>query len=350
MRIKPLPAYHGDSILVSFADQNINRNILIDTGPSKTYGKTDRPLNKEINKIEEHREHIDLLVITHIDDDHIAGGLKMFGDTNFDATLIKKVWFNSGELIATHFNEESENSRELKLPRSGLLPLSVSQGVSLENTLKAYGLMSPQIVMSGHEEELGNAKIRVLSPQESGLKELHQKWEHEKSGLMKIAAGHQDFSKSISELAARKFEEDSSVPNGSSLSLLIEVNGKSALLLGDAHPSSVESSLKEMGYSEERKLEVDIVKLSHHGSRKNTSPELLKLIECEKYIVSTDGSRHGLPDKESLARVIHNNKDRKTQFFFNFSNRVTNKIFLTEDQEMYSFEIFFIDPASGILL
>jgi hypothetical protein len=105
-----------------------------------------------------------------------------------------------------------------------------------------------------------------------------------------------------------------------------------------------------MGYSEERKLEVDIVKLSHHGSRKNTSPELLKLIECEKYIVSTDGSRHGLPDKESLARVIHNNKDRKTQFFFNFSNRVTNKIFLTEDQEMYSFEIFFIDPASGILL
>jgi hypothetical protein len=65
--IKPLKAFHGDSILVSFDDNGTTRNILIDGGPGNTYSKPPKALKREIEKIEKRGENIDLLVITHID-------------------------------------------------------------------------------------------------------------------------------------------------------------------------------------------------------------------------------------------------------------------------------------------
>ena len=52
------------------------------------------------------------------------------------------------------------------------------------------------------------------------------------------------------------------------------------LLLADSHPSVIVASLRALYYSETQKLTVDYMKVSHHGSRYNTSPELLSLINC----------------------------------------------------------------------
>jgi hypothetical protein len=81
------------------------------------------------------------------------------------------------------------------------------------------------------------------------------------------------------------------------------------LLLADAHDDVVQASIRSLKdkagnlYSEENPLFVDYVKLSHHGSQYNTSPEFLRLISSKDFIVSTDGSKHGLPNKRTLARV-----------------------------------------------
>jgi len=348
MIIKPLPAYHGDCILISFPDRGMNRNVLIDTGPSKTYGKRNCILNKELSRIKNNGEFIDLLVITHIDDDHIAGALKMFGDSRFDKDLVKKVWFNSGELISDYFNEKNKNDREVKLLQTGIVSMSIDQGVSLENTLKSSDMIPSSVIKRGHIASLHNANIKVVSPGKAGLHKLHSNWETEKTGFQMLSGGHDDFNKPISELAVKPFKKDTSVPNGSSLALLFEAGEKKALLLGDAYPSVVEDGLRNLGYSDTNKLRLDVVKLSHHGSRKNTSPDLLKLLDCESYIVSTDGSRHGLPDKESIARVIHNNTGKNTHIYFNYKNRVTEKLFLPCDREEYSFDYDFIDPELGL--
>lgn len=79
----------------------------------------------------------------------------------------------------------------------------------------------------------------------------------------------------------------------------------------------------ERSYSTDNPLSVDYVKLSHHGSQHNTSPEFLKLIECQNYIISTNGSGHGHPDKRTLARIA--DRHPHSTIWFNY-RRVYNAI------------------------
>jgi hypothetical protein len=104
--------------------------------------------------------------------------------------------------------------------------------------------------------------------------------------------------------------------------------------LGDAHPSVVVETLRcYYGISPENKLSVDVVKLSHHGSKRNTNAELLNHIKSNRFIVSSDGSQ-GLPDKECLARIIRF-AGQKVEFCFNSS--IGSKIFKLEDRQAYAF-------------
>ena len=67
---------------------------------------------------------------------------------------------------------------------------------------------------------------------------------------------------------------------------IVRCDGLSALMLGDAFPNEIEAYLRGKGYSEENKLAVDFVKVSHHGSRNNISNTLLDIIDCVNYLIS----------------------------------------------------------------
>jgi beta-lactamase superfamily II metal-dependent hydrolase len=71
------------------------------------------------------------------------------------------------------------------------------------------------------------------------------------------------------------------------------------LFLGDAHDQVVADNIRTLGYSDTNKLKLDLVKISHHGSQHNTSSETLSL-DSPCYVISTDGSKHGLPNKGLL--------------------------------------------------
>ena len=64
------------------------------------------------------------------------------------------------------------------------------------------------------------------------------------------------------------------------------------------------------------------VKISHHGSKYNTSPKLLDLIDSQHFIISTGGSKsHKLPDREVIARILFHSKrnlNRKRTIYFNY--------------------------------
>ncbi|WP_046405244.1 MBL fold metallo-hydrolase, partial [Odoribacter sp. N15.MGS-14] len=104
VELKLLPVSNGDSIHLRFSDQDgIMRNILIDGGPAKAYEylnskkkKEEGALKELINFIRAKNEQIDLLILTHIDDDHIGGILRWFEDSLNLNDLVKEVWFNSG--------------------------------------------------------------------------------------------------------------------------------------------------------------------------------------------------------------------------------------------------------------
>ncbi|MCY1183644.1 hypothetical protein D9M73_242830 [compost metagenome] len=76
------------------------------------------------------------------------------------------------------------------------------------------------------------------------------------------------------------------------------------LFLGDAHDEVVTRNLRMLGYKETNKLNVDLVKISHHGSQYNTSSELLSLMAAQNFVISTNGRKHGLPNKRTIARIL----------------------------------------------
>lgn len=333
MNIKSLPAFNGDSFLVSFSDKKgVVRNILIDGGTPRTYR---RHLKPELEAILKKGQSIDLLIVTHIDDDHIGGIKELYQDTSFDRSFIKNIWFNSGILLFDFFQEGRDENREVKIIMDDQTEMSVGQGVTLENALLIEGRWQQDLIHTGIPPfEFYGAKITILSPGEDELKKLHKRWEIETEGQVLMSGENDDFDIPISELIEKPFQEDKAVPNGSSIALLFEYAGVSLLLLGDAHPSVIERSLRKLGYSEENMLNVDLVKVSHHSSKKNTSPALLAIIKSEYFMISTDGNRHGLPDKEAMARIISANSG--CNLYFNYDSFM-KKLFSDVDQRDYSF-------------
>ena len=334
MKIRFLPAFNGDCILISFKHEGNERNILIDGGIPKTY---QRHLKPELDKLVNRGEKIDLLIVTHIDDDHIGGIKELYQDTEFSKDFIKEIWFNSGDLLSDYFGSERETVRAVEIIKDNQTEMSVGQGITLEKELKVEkgNWVQKLIRVSDNKIDFLGLFITVLSPNEEKLKRLHKHWEIEMDKKVKMSGEHDDFNIPISELIKRKFNEDKTIPNGSSIALLIEKNSKSVLLLGDALPSVVSDSLERLRMvSEENKLKLDLVKVSHHASKGNTSPKLLSLMECNKFVVSTDGSKHGLPDKEAIARIIASQPD--STIYFNY-DEISKEIFTQEDKDHYSF-------------
>lgn len=332
--LKILKAAHGDCIFIrGNFDGDVPRNILIDGGPSKVYRhhQIKGELFKELESIRDLDQSIDLLILTHVDDDHIGGLLSGFKNDGLLAQLTKKVWFNSGKLIFEFFGEQHESSNLLALENlstTGEGNISISQGVTFESYIEEQGIWARSLILEGEVRTEFGAKFSFLSPTKEKLRKLLTKWEREKPDSL-ISSKNTDYEMSFDELlASDDFREDRSVHNGSSIAFIFEYGERRILLLGDAHDHIVVNSIKKkIALGESNKFE--LVKLSHHGSKYNTSLEFLNLIDCNKFVVSTDASKHGLPDKLTLARVYKSNS--RATIYFNYPEIVRPKVFSEEE-------------------
>src|SRR5690606_21901531 len=85
------------------------------------------------------------------------------------------------------------------------------------------------------------------------------------------------------------FVKDISKPNKSSISIIVTYKNFNGLFLADAHVEDIIAGIREMGYEN---TQFNVTKLSHHGSEKNTSTELLELLGKTEYILCADKSKH----------------------------------------------------------
>jgi len=341
MRIKILPAFHGDSIIISFESDGTTKHILIDGGPSAAYRCV---LKNELKKIQDNEESIELLIITHIDDDHIGGIIKLFEYDDIDKNIIKKIWFNSGNILSKEFSKTENEKREIQITDIGDVSKSYKQGITLEKEILKYG-WKQEIIKTGNENNISGVKIKVLTPSKETLRELNNNWQKEGDKKVKMAATGNDHSLSIDKLLENAFVEHTTLQNKSSISFIIEFDDKKILMLGDAISSEIIKGLKLLGYSENNKIVTNFVKLPHHGSKYNLSYELLKMIECDNFIVSTDGTRHCLPDKETFARIITYYPE-PINLFFNYKE-IAEKTFLPEERKRVN--LFFLEATDFIL-
>ena len=113
-----------------------------------------------------------------------------------------------------------------------------------------------------------------------------------------------------------KLGYDSSVNNEASIAFLFEYEGIRIAFLADAKPAACMRGLKELGV--QMPYHVDVVKLSHHGSRNNTSDMLIKNLETEAYMLSTNGHRQKVPNKATIAHLLKNAEGKKVCLFCNY--------------------------------
>lgn len=335
MKIKFLKAFNGDSIWISFIESKTPRNIIIDGGTGDTYKnniKKKGSLFETIEDIKRLEQKIDLLVLTHFDDDHIGGILRWLNKDKNASKLIKKIWFNSGKEIAKKFESDENKDLDIEINEGADdFRTSPKQGITFEKYLRDNNLWEGEIIEQGSEYDLFGLKFKNLSPNIEKLDNLLKLYKKQQNYF--TSGDNYDFQTSLKDfineesLPDFKFKEDASVANGSSIAFIMEYKNKSFLFLADAHPSVVIEGLNKFGYNRDNLLNVEFMKVSHHGSMYNTNKELLEIIKTNNYLISSNATKHGLPNKRTIARIINNNPNAIIRFNYD----LTDRIFLDED-------------------
>ena len=299
-KMNVLQAGSGDSIFITYTDtRGILRNILIDGGTGQIYQKS---LKTVIEKLEQ----LDLIIVTHIDLDHIGGINKLLGGDY--RNKVQKVYFNSAALLR-------KNDSTL---------ISFGDGIKLTDYLTQNGIAThDEPLYAGLIVNENGLSIRFLSPTLEALRCFEERWTDYEDELALMSATTLMEHRCLLEIAQDPFVEknpDSDIANWSSLAFEIDYNGLKVLFLGDAKDSVIVESLKADGYTDDNRYKVDYIKLSHHGSKYNTSNELLGLIECNNFIFSANGT-YNHPNIETIARILcHPKRDNTEQInlYFNY--------------------------------
>lgn len=336
--IRMLKARHGDAFILDLWKGESHGCIVVDGGPS-ICGNT---VVKELLQL----EHIDLMILTHFDDDHIGGVLKYVQFAYEDCTSWKvdELWVNNSKEYPISINSK----------------LSYPQALCLSDALKKIEEVNKKLlwkpyISEGVVKEYSYAKITVISPpidyQNAVLKKLEEQrmplsYEEEvKKNTLSVPLD----SLVSYNLPEPNLDKPSDLANAASMAFLIEADDFSILMLGDSFPNNVERYLRSLGYSEDKKLVVDYVKVSHHGSAHNSSGSLYDIIDCNNYLISTDSGRgYHHPDREAIATIVcHKQRkfDRKVHVFLNYpAYKYSNGIngFANQgEEEKYNFEIHY---------
>ena len=94
-RIEMLPAAHGDCLWIEYGSGSTVHRILIDGGPAHAYPA----LRERILHLPAYERRFELLVITHIDADHIEGVIRLLLDAEALACSFERIWFNGRDQL-----------------------------------------------------------------------------------------------------------------------------------------------------------------------------------------------------------------------------------------------------------
>ena len=322
--VEALPAGYGDAILVTCATPAGPWRLLVDTGPDECWPVLKArlallPLDAA------GRRHIDLAVISHIDHDHIGGAASLFNDRTLGLSF-GDVWFNAPLKPATRGVAEGQSLAGILGAKAIGLPWNKAWGGRNAVTAAA----SPFVELPHRP---GEPKLTLLSPTPASLATLFEVWDKELAKLGRSepppppeAVSRERGTLDLDALAAKVTAVDHAPANGSSITLLLEHAGASVLLGADAHPTVLIPALKALAAHRGAALplQMDVFKLPHHGSLANVTTELLRTVQGQHYIVSTNGAIFGHPNEAAVARVIVSGGAHRS-LWFNYRTEHTAK-------------------------
>ncbi|MFJ5792685.1 MBL fold metallo-hydrolase [Lysinibacillus sp. NPDC093197] len=375
--IEMFPADNGDSFLVRCKGERTS-NILIDFGYEETYREFIKPRLLELSS---NGEMLDLVVLTHVDADHVEGAQFFFEENGYNSNPsiieVKEVWHNSYRHLAISEGLQTipdklvrKVERKVKsLPTKKIqreeTKVSIEQGTRIASLLYKYEY-SWNSLFDGHAVTFNtepialneDVNLTILSPSGSQLDRLREHW---RIGLKKLFPGvplvddrvlddavefvsylYPDWGvpnlsektsshKGLISIAETSFREERSVINASSITFILDFYDKKILFLADSQPSIIKYGLEMLYNNDSFPIFFDAIKVSHHGSKANTSKDFLDFIHSDKYLISTNGANHGHPHLEALARLVVSDKKHK-KIFFNYETE-TSSIFSKKQWE-----------------
>ena len=385
--LKIYPANDGDSLMLTLD----NLNILIDGGYVNTYHQS---IKKDLLELAKNGQELDYLIVTHIDQDHISGVIKLIEENNKKPFVeIGNIWHNSLKHIHLKRAKGSKPKNPildsitketfLKESDKGEFNISAIQGSTLAGLISEGNynwnkqFNNKAVCVENNKIINLNDKVRLilLSPMEKQIRSLNLHWRKEllKVGYIDEVTEDKIFDdafeimiskqkekkrnefKNISgtyyemkELLSRPFFEDKSASNGSSIAFVIEFEERKLLFLGDAQPSVIKESLKSH-YGNVQKLNFDVIKIAHHGSFPNNDPDLISMLTSKRLLFSTNSSKNNHPDKETIAHFIDKN-ETPFEFIFNYSITQSQQLAKLKKEKPYNFKVLEGDGINPILI
>lgn len=351
------PGKDGDCIQLTWGSTAKLHHIIVDLGRAATYDEIKTDLAA--------LDNVELFVMSHVDADHIGGAIPMVRQATPPFSP-KRVWYNSKpQLMAAQTRSpitEPFSARQGEKLARGIVKFNWPWNAEFASEIVSTD--SPEAAQAIEIED--GLSIRLLSPGDAQLIDMIDQWDDELARA-KIRTFDPDVDPdplspvfeplgipNVSSLAAENYTRDDTRPNGTSIAFIAEFGGKRVLLAADAHSEVLEAALKPLAEADGGKLRIDLMKLSHHGSKANTSKILPGLLDCTRFAISTNGSGHSHPDGESIARFLAADKDRLKSLYFNYRQPSTDAWDSAPLKASWKYQTFYAaeaedDPANGKL-
>jgi hypothetical protein len=348
--LEALQAKHGDALLLHYGEADDPQLIVIDGGPAGIYKSY---LKKRLEELRVERAlngplPVRLLMVSHIDDDHIRGVLELTRglvelQENGESLPynIFTLWHNGFENLVDDdpdrlfaglypavrtIAKEGRLAADFPLSQSGALVVaSVPQGrdlledadlLDLELNHPFSGLVAAP--KKGRKTIKLGARLSftVLGPNEQRIKDLRDEWERQIEKISRVG-------KKEAQAQIAAFIDDS-VFNLSSIVVLATLGKRRMLLTGDARGDDILAGLKVAGLFSRGVCRVDLLKMPHHGSDRNVETDFFRQVVADHYVFSGDG-KYGNPEIATLEMLSEaRGKDRYTMHFTNREKRIEN--------------------------
>lgn len=329
----------GDCITLLLKNGDKEIHILVDCGNYTS------EVDEYISNV--FQNHIDYLIVTHIDNDHINGLVSMLSSKT--DLSISHILYNCYQRTSDELQKWDERMVENMKNVYHHLPVVIDmlEGKINAETSKTLAELilandnwkkawrreyitadSPRIDL---ENDMG--RIIFLSPTKEALDALDEKYrllfwktlykpkklDYDKEetiyeALMRIME-QEDYelpsyehvsSKVLDENAMKSYAEENlkrlSAANEASIAFVWEHEGHRILFMGDAAPQQVAAKLGKVYDGMPKPVLFDAIKVSHHGSAHSTSKELVNVADSEHYFVT--GGASARPSYQALARIV----------------------------------------------
>jgi hypothetical protein len=337
LSVRVFQAEQGDCLMLEYGEPA--QHILVDGGPGSTY---DRHLRPYLEELARNGHGLERIVLSHVDSDHVGGLLKLTRELTRQMEDGQPPLIEIGSLWHNWF--EAPRLLPFRLSRSATpLPVarSIGQGDKLAKAARALGVPinpesggQPILVDTATPVRFGELTVRVIGPSRQQLADLEEEW------------------REWLERQARRVEiaPDTSVPNLSSITLLVEDRGGGTLLLtGDARQDHILEGLTRTGLLGER-LHVSVLKMPHHGSERNMTPEFLARVTADTYVISANGD-HGNPDHSTLRWIVEAAREsgRRVRLVVTNRTRGTQALLTSHPPEEYGYELVVLERGASHL-